>query len=191
MYSYGPPHMAEQKQDDQLEHTYSSSVRIRDVALKTCQRRWTIGRSGKSGAAISVLAARHDDDDEMSNSSIWPIDRTLSGAINSGQSEPGNNNNEGVFHIPQSSYISASPSDCLVSYPGHSLQGRVLQLPPANWAKDSTLIIHSYLDFLYICLIFFLFAYCPIKYKSFLNRSIWPIDDPHRYLNFKTVWTWE
>ena len=37
IYSYGPPHMAEQKQDDQLEHTYSSSVRIRDVALKTCQ----------------------------------------------------------------------------------------------------------------------------------------------------------
>ena len=38
MYSYGPPHMAEQKQDDQLEHTYSSYVRIRDVALKTYQR---------------------------------------------------------------------------------------------------------------------------------------------------------
>ena len=41
MYSYGPPHMAEQKQDDQLEHTYSSYVRIRDVALKTCQKRWS------------------------------------------------------------------------------------------------------------------------------------------------------
>ena len=27
------------KQDDQLEHTYSSYVRIRDAALKTCQRR--------------------------------------------------------------------------------------------------------------------------------------------------------
>ena len=39
MYSYGPPHKAEQKQDDQLEHTYSSYVRIRDIALKTCQRR--------------------------------------------------------------------------------------------------------------------------------------------------------
>ncbi len=39
MYSYGPPHMAEQKQDDQLEHTYSSYVSIRDVALKTCLRR--------------------------------------------------------------------------------------------------------------------------------------------------------
>ena len=30
------PSMAEQKQDDQLENTYSSSVRIRDAALKTC-----------------------------------------------------------------------------------------------------------------------------------------------------------
>ena len=39
MYSYGPPHIAKQKQDDQLEHTYSSYVRIRDVALKTCQKR--------------------------------------------------------------------------------------------------------------------------------------------------------
>ncbi len=37
MYSYEPPQMAEQKQDDQLEHTYSSYVMIRDVALKTCQ----------------------------------------------------------------------------------------------------------------------------------------------------------
>ena len=64
MYSYGPPHMAEQHQDDQLEHTYSSSVRMRDVALKTCQRRWTIGRSGERGSVISVLAARPDDDDD-------------------------------------------------------------------------------------------------------------------------------
>ena len=47
MYSNGPPRMAEQKQDDQLEHTYSSYVRIRDVALKTCQRWWTIGKSGE------------------------------------------------------------------------------------------------------------------------------------------------
>ena len=28
MYSYGPPHMAKQKQDDQLEHTYRIYVRI-------------------------------------------------------------------------------------------------------------------------------------------------------------------
>ena len=46
MYSYGSPHMAEQKQDGQWEHTYSSYVRIRDAVLKTCRRRWAIGRSG-------------------------------------------------------------------------------------------------------------------------------------------------
>ena len=62
MYSYGPPHMAEQKQDDQLEHTFSSSVRIRDVALKTCQTWWTIGRSGESGSGISVLGVWQDDE---------------------------------------------------------------------------------------------------------------------------------
>ena len=64
MYSYGPPHMAKQKQDDQLEHTYGSYVRIRDVALKTYQKRWMIGRSGERGTEISVLAARHGDDDD-------------------------------------------------------------------------------------------------------------------------------
>ena len=36
------PHMAKQKKVDQLEHSYSSCVRIRDVTLKTCQRRWMI-----------------------------------------------------------------------------------------------------------------------------------------------------
>ena len=56
--------MAKQKQDDQLEHTYSSYVRIRDVALKTYQKRRMIGRSGERGSGISVLAARHDDDDD-------------------------------------------------------------------------------------------------------------------------------
>ena len=63
MYSYGPPHMAKQKQDDQLEHTYSSYVRIWDVALKTHQKRWIIGRSGERGSGISMLPAQHDDDD--------------------------------------------------------------------------------------------------------------------------------
>ena len=67
MYSYGPPHMAEQKQDDQLEHTHSSSVRIRDVALKICQRRWTIGKRGERGSGISVLTVRYDDDDDCSS----------------------------------------------------------------------------------------------------------------------------
>ena len=50
--------------------TYSSYVRIRDVALKTCQRRWTIGRSGERGSGISVLVALHDDDED--NDFKWP-----------------------------------------------------------------------------------------------------------------------
>ena len=62
MYSYGLPHMAKQKQDDQLKLIYSSYVRIRDVALKTCQKRWMIGRSGERGSGISVLAAWLDDE---------------------------------------------------------------------------------------------------------------------------------
>ena len=55
-------------------------------------------------------------------SSIWLIDRTLSDATTPGQSRRGSDGNEGVLRIPQISIISgASPSDCLVSYTGHSL----------------------------------------------------------------------
>ena len=53
---------------------------------------------------------------------LVPIDRTLSGATTPGQSGPGSNGNEGVLRIPQGPSITGtSPSDCLVSYPGHSL----------------------------------------------------------------------
>ena len=65
MYSNGPTHMDELKQYDQLEYTFSSYVRIRDVAQKTSQRRWTIGKSGERGSGISVLAARHEDDNDI------------------------------------------------------------------------------------------------------------------------------
>ena len=58
----------------------------------------------------------------MQFSSIQPIDRALSGAAIPGQSGPGSNVTEGVLHIPQSPSINGtSPSDCLVSYLGHSL----------------------------------------------------------------------
>ena len=56
--------------------------------------------------------------------SIWPIDRLPPGANTPGQSEHGSYDNEGVLCIPQSSCITeTSPSDCLVSYTGHSLGG--------------------------------------------------------------------
>ena len=52
--------------------------------------------------------------------SIWPIDRILSGVTTLGQSKPGN---EEALSILQSSSIpGASPSDCLVWYPGDSLE---------------------------------------------------------------------
>ncbi len=53
-----------QRQDNQLEHTYSSSVPIRDVDLKTYRKQWTIGRGGERGSGISMLIARHDDDED-------------------------------------------------------------------------------------------------------------------------------
>ena len=56
-------------QDDQLERTFSSYVRIQDVVLKTYLGRWTIGRSGERGSGISVLPARYDDDDDMKSES--------------------------------------------------------------------------------------------------------------------------
>ena len=62
----------------------------------------------------------------MSNSSIRPKDRTLSGATTPGQSELGTQGNEGILHIPLSPSITvAPPSDCL-SYPGLSLGGAYL-----------------------------------------------------------------
>ena len=58
----------------------------------------------------------------MQFSSIEAIDRAQSGATIPGKSRPGGNGNEEVLRIPQSSSIAGtSPSDCLVSYPGHSL----------------------------------------------------------------------
>ena len=57
-----------------------------------------------------------------SHKSFWPIDRTLSGATTPCQT-PGSDNNEKVLSIPQNSSITiASPSDSLLSYPGHILR---------------------------------------------------------------------
>ena len=64
MYSYGPPHMTEQKQGDQLKPTYSRSVRILGVALRTSRKQWTIGRGSERGPGISVLMTQQDDDDD-------------------------------------------------------------------------------------------------------------------------------
>ena len=80
----------------------------------------------------------------MSNSSIWPIDKTLSGATTPGQSGPGTNGNEGVPFNHQSSKTGVTSSDYLVSYPGHSGGGLLLcrdavsvfYSPPQQGRKD-------------------------------------------------------
>ena len=70
--------------------------------------------------------------------SIWPIDRTISGATTPGHSAPGSNGIEGVLRIPQSPNITeTSPSGCLVSYPGHSFAGWV----PLCW--DAVCVFYS------------------------------------------------
>ena len=83
-------------------------------------------------------------------SSILAIDRALPCATTPGQSGPGSDGNKGVLRIPQSSNITgASPSDYLVSYPGHSLGRGVLpftemqlicSIAPVNWARDGFML---------------------------------------------------
>ena len=50
---------------------------IQQLCENTCQRRWTIRKSGERGSGISVLAARHDDDDDVK---IRKVDCTCSWA---------------------------------------------------------------------------------------------------------------
>ena len=88
----------------------------------------------------------------MSNGSVWPIDRTLSGTTTQGQSWSKSDDNEVVLHIPQSSSITgASPSDCLLLYPRHSLVVVVGVLPLSRdavgifyWAVNSYGLQKSY-----------------------------------------------
>ena len=128
----------------------------------------------------------------MSNSSIWPIDRTLLGATTPGQSGPGSNGNERQLHISQSSSITkASLSDCLESYLGHLLgetypsaeMQLVYSAALANWSvqhpgnvKQIRLDYHCYITRKLQWL---------ICHKTKPNQS-------HPYSNrFSTVWSWK
>ena len=82
-------------------------------------------------------------------SSIWPIERTLSGATTPGQSGPRSNDNKGILCIPQNPSITgATPLDCFVSYLGLSLgeshstaeMQSVYSTAPANWAISSWIL---------------------------------------------------
>ena len=55
MYSCEPLPMDEQRQNVQLEPTYSSYMLIRDVAQRICRKQWTTGRCDEKESGISVL----------------------------------------------------------------------------------------------------------------------------------------
>ena len=72
--------------------------------------------------------------------SIWPIDRTLSGATTPGWSGPGNNGNEVVLLIPQIFKAGVTPTDSLMSYLEHSL---VMVLPLCREVVDVFILMSS------------------------------------------------
>ena len=70
----------------------------------------------------------------MQFSSIWPIDRTLSGATTPGQNGPGSDGNEGVLRMHQSTWDYWNLTiRLLVSYPGHKLGGGLTPLKRSSW----------------------------------------------------------
>ena len=60
---------------------------------------------------------------KWSNSSIWPIDGTITCTTVLGHSGPRSDGDEGVLYISQNSKSGASTSDCFVSYPGYLFEG--------------------------------------------------------------------
>ena len=83
-------------------------------------------------------------------SSIWTIDRTLSGITTSNQSGPGSSGNEGVLRITED-----ASSDCLVSYPGDSLeesyplaetQSVYSTAPTKPTGQDSYVVFNKFID---------------------------------------------
>ena len=109
----------------------------------------------------------------MSNSSIGFIARTLSCATPS--------SNKGVLHVYVSCRNGPSPSDCFVSYPGHTLESRVL-----SHCRDTVGVFYSPAP----CR---LGSICPVvnfwsgqwprnRQKRFMSRKKY-------YENFKIFWT--
>ena len=121
-----------------------------------------IGRSGERGSGISVLAARHDDDDDDDD-----LEYCLSYAkyffrINT-HTHTHTHTHIYIYiyilRIAQSSSIAGASSDCLVLYPGHSLEESypsaemqsVYSTAPADWVSDRNIEIKVRIRFLLRC----------------------------------------
>ena len=96
------------------------------------------------------------------------------------QSGHRNDGNEGILHIPQSSSITtASPSDCLMSHPGHSLgvsypsadMHLVYSTAPANLA-DTTMSGTVYINTCVIPHIYIYIYIYIINYHYYVDNYI-------------------
>ena len=104
----------------------------------------------------------------MSKSSIWPIDRSLSGDTTPGQSEPGSDGNKRVFCIPQTSGITGtSLSDFFFNVISRPLDGGIL-----SFCRDEVGIFHksTRLGYFFYCFFFFFFICNFIDLHMFLKR---------------------
>ena len=94
-----------------------------DVVQKICRRRWTIGKSGERGSGISVLPARHDDDDEIFDPEI-------------GQGGPGSDSNQEYSEFSQTSAL-LEPYHCHIQ----DTRCAVVEVLPLCW--DAVGVFHS------------------------------------------------
>ena len=99
----------------------------------------------------------------------------LSGATILGQSGRGSNGNNGLLRIPQSSSITeTSPSDCLVSYPRHSLRGgpTPLQLVYSTASADWAIYRVNVKTILFQTILFSIRTQFKCQNSSILNNSV-------------------
>ena len=98
-------------------------------------------------------------------SSVWPIDKTLSGTTSPGQSGLSSDGNKGILHTSKSSSVTeTSPSDCLVPYLQNALEGSkrfsqcILQLQTTGRHRDKSNCQYLY-NTLYMNIYIYIYIY--------------------------------
>ena len=135
----GTPH------SPKLQHCWNLTIRLFSVISRTLVRGGTLqfqtiqfSISTTVSLSKTVLFQTIQFSISPQISSIWPLDRTLSGTTTPGQSGLGSDGNEGVLRIPQSSITGTSPSNCLISYQDTCWGGGLTPLQSvystADWA---------------------------------------------------------
>ena len=132
----------------------------------------------------------------MSKRSILPI----SGATTPSQSRPLNDVNEEVLRIPQRfSMTGGSPSNCLLSYLGHSFAGSYLiaemqsvdSTATATWAYNELRKLEVNICIFCVVVKVFLSSQSYLAemiFKQIYSTHRW---NPNRYNLSRSEWTWE